>query len=78
MTATVTKFPLYNLYNIPEALRKLADEIESGEVDAVRVVVVIEPEVGLDYRVFGSEPFTFAHASGLCHGMANKLILGPE
>ena len=77
MKTTVTKFPRYNLYNIPEALRKLADEIDAGEVEAVRVVVVIEPEAGLAYRVFGSEPFTFAHAAGLCHGLANKLM-GPE
>lgn len=74
MKSTVLKFPIYNLTNIPEALRKLASDIESGSVEAVRVVVAIEPERGVDYRVFGAEPYTVAHAVGLCHLVANKIM----
>ena len=74
MKSNVSRFPLYNLTNIPESLRKLANDIESGDVQAVRVVVVIEPDAGLTYRAFGSEPFTQAHAAGICLGIANKLI----
>lgn len=74
MRANVVQFPLYNLTNIPEALRKLASEIEAGEVEAVRVVVVMERERGTDYRAFGAEPFNVAHAVGLCHFAANKIM----
>lgn len=66
--SNILSYPKYNMHNIPEALRKLANEIESGEVDAVRCVVVLEPEdsEGANYRAFGAEPFTRGHAIGLC------------
>lgn len=74
MTASVLKFPLYNLTNIPEALRKLADDIDRGETEAIRVVVILEPDKGIDYRAFGPEPFTVAHAAGLCFSAANRIL----
>lgn len=74
MKSTVLKFPIYNLTNIPEALRKLASDIETGEVEAIRVVVAMERERGTDYRAFGAEPFNVAHAVGLCHFAANKIM----
>lgn len=74
MKTNVVNFPIYNLTNVPEALRKLATEIEAGEVEAVRVVVAMERERGTDYRAFGEEPFNIAHAVGLCHFAANKIM----
>lgn len=67
--SNVAEFPFYNLYNIPEALRKLALEIERGEVPAAHCVVLIDaadPAIDLDYRAFGKD-FPTAHAIGMCH-----------
>lgn len=73
---TVTAFPLYKLNDIPEALRQLANKIEHGDVSAVRCVVCIEPEEGQPtYSAFGAEPFTNAHASGLCFYIANEVFV---
>lgn len=71
----VTAFPKYNLSDIPEALRQLANRIEHGEINAVRAVVCIEPEEGAPtYAAFGAEPFTNAHASGLCFFVAGEVL----
>lgn len=72
---TVTAFPLYNLNHIPDALRQLANRIEHGEIDAVRCVVVMESSVGqVACPAFGREPFTLAHASGLCFAAAGNIL----
>lgn len=72
---SVTAFPRYKLTDIPDALRQLANRIEHGEIDAVRVVVAIERETGpFDYKAFGQEPFTNAHAVGLCFAAASKIL----
>jgi hypothetical protein len=72
---SVTVFPHYQLNDIPEALRLLANKIEHGDVSAVRCVVCIEPDHGMPtYSAFGAEPFTMAHASGLCFYIANEVF----
>lgn len=65
MNDTVTRFPIYNLYNVPEALRKLATDIEEAEEPVKHCIVVMQKENdGLDYRAFGKD-FCKAHAIGL-------------
>ena len=74
-TVSITAFPKYNLYDVPEALRQLANRIEHGEISAVRVVVCIEPENGSPtYSAFGSEPFTNGHAAGLSFFIAGEIL----
>lgn len=73
-----TPFRLYNIANIPEALRMLAHQIEAGDPPAVRCVVAIEFEGGegdpsVTYRVFGQEPFPALHAIGMCHVAAGMI-----
>lgn len=71
---SISAFPRYKLTDIPEALRAVANQIEHGELGAVRCVLVIETDDGeLTYRAFGSEPFTQAHAVGLCFGIAKEI-----
>lgn len=61
---SIIDFPHYNLYNIPEALRKLANDIEKG-IPAAHCIVTLQLEDStLEYRAFG-ENFTKAHAVGL-------------
>lgn len=70
----ITKFPLYKLPDIPACLRRLADQLESGEEEAVRTVVILElPDGGVAYKAFGAEPFTRAHAIGLCFVVAGEI-----
>ena len=58
----VTNFPLYNIYNIPEALRKLANEIESNPGSAEHLVLVFDNVDGItSYKAFGKD-FTRAYA----------------
>jgi hypothetical protein len=67
--ARPTPFTLYNLDNVPDALRMLAHQIEAGQPEAIRCVVALEvvgaagPEV--TYRAFGAD-FGVLHAVGLC------------
>lgn len=71
---SVSAFPLYKLHDIPEALRAVANKIEHGDIDAVRCVLVIEEAAGgVDYKAFGEEPFTRAHAIGLCFSIAKEI-----
>lgn len=68
----ITQFPLYKLPDIPDCLRRLADKLESGEEQAVRIIVILElPDGGVTYKAFGAEPFTRAHAIGLCFSVAS-------
>lgn len=54
----------------------MANEIENGETDAIRCVLVLEDsDGGMDYRAFGAEPFTVAHAAGLCLIAATNTIV---
>ena len=70
----VTAFPLYKLTDIPEALRAVANALEHGGLDAVRCVLVLEADDGsVDYKAFGDEPFTRAHAIGLCFSIAKEI-----
>lgn len=72
---SVIPFPVFNLHNIPEALRKLASDIEETPEIADRVVVVLSsPDGDVDYKAFGGDPFTRAHAAGCCY-VAGHLIL---
>lgn len=72
---TVAAFTRYKLHDVPEALRLLAHEIETGEVSCVRCMVVLEPDgFGVDYRAFGAEPFTLAHAVGLLEWAKGNVI----
>lgn len=74
--SNVVEYPKYNLHNIPEALRRLANQIESSEVDAVRCVVALEPSCsdGVIYKAFGAKPFTRAHAAGMAFCAANTIL----
>ncbi len=66
---TVARLERYKLGDIPACLRLLADQIESGSVDAVRMAIVFETSAaGVDYRAFGSEPYTSFHFIGLLDG----------
>lgn len=59
----VKAFPLFNMSNIPEALRKLANDIDRDPDMADRCVVVLESSDGLvHYKAFGADPFTISHA----------------
>ena len=64
MTAIVKALPVFKLNDIPEALRQLANRIDSGEFKAPeRIVIAIEYDTGkLTYKAFGAEPFS----NGLC------------
>lgn len=71
---SVTAFPLYKLNDIPEALRLVARKIETGEIDVARCVLLLESSGGsVDYKCFGAEPFTRAHAIGLCFSIAKEI-----
>lgn len=64
---SVSPFTRYKLTDIPEALRLVANKIEHGDIDAVRCVLLLEDsDGGFEYKAFGAEPFTVAHAVGLC------------
>lgn len=70
----LSALPIYKLNDIPEALRAMANRIECGEIDAVRVVVAIEPSDGIcTYSCFGQE-FTRAHAVGVLHAAAIEIL----
>lgn len=69
---TVTQFPIYNLFNIPEALRKLANEIEADPTLAYRIVVIMDGE-SVGYRAFGKD-FPQAYAVGLCEYGKAKIM----
>lgn len=72
----VSVLPRYILTDVPAALRQLANQIESGDVSANRVVVVIEPEgETVDYRAFG-EDFTLAHAVGMLTAAQYEILHG--
>jgi hypothetical protein len=76
--ANVEAFPLYQMNDIPNALRQLANKIEAGDRSAIRCVVVIETEdFETDYKAFGAEPFTPQHAAGLCFGASVMLMKEP-
>lgn len=76
---TISAFTRYNMTDIPEALRLLANHIEHDGLESSRVVVVIEsPEGMVKYRAFGAEPFTQAHALGMCYSVANMLCARGE
>ncbi|NKF21592.1 hypothetical protein [Solimonas marina] len=74
MSAKVSPFRRYKVHDIPEALRVVANEIEYGDAPPPRCVLVIElPDGNVDYRAFGDEPFTRAHAIGLCFSAAKEI-----
>lgn len=74
MSGKVSVFPLYKLHDVPEALRQVANKLEHGELSSVRCVLVMEREDGsIDYACFGEEPFTRAHAVGLCFAAAQEV-----
>lgn len=75
MTSKLSAVPRFKVANIPEALRQAANLIECGDMPAVRCVLITEaPDGQPDYRCFGDEPFTKAHAVGLCFVAATELV----
>ena len=74
VTMSVSAFNRYKLHDMPEALRMVAAQIEHGDIDAVRCVLVLESlEGAVTYKAFGAEPFTNAHAIGLCFCAAKEI-----
>lgn len=71
---TVAAFPRYQIHDIPEALRQLANKIEHGDILAERCVVILEDGQSIDYKAFGAEPFTNAHAVGLCVAAMKEIL----
>ena len=72
---TIKAFTAYNIGNIPESLRMLANQIEHGEVEAEWALVILEQQHGSpDFRAFGSTHISYAHAAGICLATANKLV----
>lgn len=61
---SIIEFPHYNLYNIPEALRKLANDIEKGLPVDYCIVSMQLADGTLEYRAFGKD-FVRAHAVGI-------------
>jgi len=75
MSGKVSAFPLYKLHDIPDALRQVANKLEHGELSATRCVLVMETAEGtIDYACFGEEPYTRAHAVGLCIAAAQTVL----
>jgi hypothetical protein len=71
---TISAFPKYMLHNIPEALRAVANQISAGDIPMARCVLVFETDAGeVSYRAFGDEPFTRAHAIGMCFAIAKAI-----
>ena len=72
---SVSAFSLYKLHDIPESLRQLANKIEhDGNPSSVRCLVILECDDGtIDYKAFGEEPYTKAHAMGLCHAAIQEI-----
>lgn len=69
----IIKFPRFKLTDLPNSLRKLADDIESGNRDAIRAVVCMETsEGGTDYAAFG-EDFSYYRGIGILHSVINTL-----
>lgn len=53
----------------------LATQIEHGEIESERVLVILEQAQGSpDFRAFGTGNFSYAHAAGICLATANKLV----
>jgi len=72
---SVVAFSRYQLGNVPEALRLLAHEIETGEVDAEYAVVAMQLKNGYgDYRVFGPDPFSRALAVGVLTFAVHSIV----
>lgn len=71
----IKPFPFYKLTDVPEALRQVANQIEHGELPADRCLLILELESdkGVEYRAFGKEPYTRAHAIGLCFAIAKEI-----
>lgn len=71
---SVSALPIFNLGDMPSALRQLANRIEAGHFDATRAVVVLEKsDGGIDYKAFGAEYPSRAHAIGLCFACAQHI-----
>lgn len=61
----ITVFPRYNLYNIPEALRKVANEIEENPALCKKILLCGQnTNGGVWYKAFG-EDFPKMHAVGI-------------
>lgn len=60
----ITAFPLFNLYNIPEALRKVANDIEQNPDLCVRIVLCGEraDDNTVWYKAFGPKDFIKSQA----------------
>ncbi len=71
----VLPFSRYQLENIPNALRLMAEKVEAGSLEAKHLLVVFQRQDGTtDYCAFG-EDFNKAHAIGLLE-VAKHQVLG--
>lgn len=71
----VLRFSRFKLSDIPSSLRKLADDIEANERDAIRVVVCMETSAGgTDYAAFGQD-FSYYRAIGILHHVIHTITM---
>jgi hypothetical protein len=71
---SVALSPRYKMTDIAASLRQVANQIEHGELEAEHCILILETADGAaEYRAFGSEPFTRAHAIGLCFAIAKEI-----
>lgn len=71
----IVPFSHYNLASVPAALRLLATQIELGTVPVERCILVIEDlDGGVGHKAFGPEPFSRAHAAGLCQAASLEIL----
>lgn len=69
----VKQFSSYNLFNVPEGLRKLALDIEEGRRPCKQALICMADEHGnIDYASFGRE-FYWLIAVGLATSVAAKI-----
>lgn len=65
----ITAFPLFNLFNIPEALRKVANDIEKNPDNCNRIVLCGRDSNGEPWhKAFGDRAFTKLDALGIIEG----------
>lgn len=73
--SNVSPFRNYQLTNIPNALRLMAEKVETNSLEAKHMLVVFQRKDGTtDYCAFG-EDFNKAHAIGLLE-VAKHQVLG--
>lgn len=74
MNEYIIKFPIYNLYNIPEALRKVSNEIEENP-DSCKHIVLCGQQVDgtIWYKAFGVD-FNKTQAVGIIEFAKSQIM----